>query len=320
MKRGNNNFWEAIKPPILALAPMAGFSDAAFRRLCREQGADVLYSEMVSAAALYYAKPSGAAETWKLMEHSRRQERPFVVQIFGSKPEHFAKAARLISAKVKPDGLDINLGCPVPKVIKQGAGAALMQDLGRARQVIEAVLENTSLPVSIKVRSKSGSVSLEDFLKEIKDLPLAALMIHGRSLSQGFAGSADWAIARLARPLFAGRILINGDIDSLTKAKQALRESQADGLGLARGVLGQPWLFREIKQGRTMEMNDQEILAAALRHASLNYRLKGQAGLLELRKHLVWYAKGRAGASALRQALVKAESLADLRRLLKLKK
>lgn len=328
------NFWEKLKKrrrPILALAPLAGFTDSAFRQICKKYGADVLYSEMASAAALFYTlgrinnnktkgKEAGNKifknQTLKLLKFNRAAEKYYVVQLFGSNPEHFALAARIISEKIKPDGIDINFGCPVKKVVSQKAGCGLMKDLKRSRAVVETVLANTSLPVSIKIRSKAGDISADKFLKNISDLPVAAVMIHGRTQTQGFAGVPDWSAVKAARAYFKGVILANGGINDLAGAKKVLKASGADGLGLARGVLGRPWLFKEIKTGKQIDLKPKTIFKIAVNHATLAAKLKGKAGLIELRKHLVWYVAGLPGAAKIRERLVKVESLKDVKNIL----
>ena len=321
------NFWDELKNtdrPILALAPMAGFTDTSFRQICRQQGADVVYSEMASVAALHYyatakkpGRDNGGKVTMELVRFNRRLEKYYVVQLFGSNPEHFATAARFVTKKIKPDGLDINFGCPAGKVLKQGAGADLMKDLKRSRAVIKAVLDNTNLPVSIKLRAKSGEVGVLEFLDNIADLPVAAVMIHGRTLAQGFVGAPDFKLIKEARQHFSGVIIANGGINSLHDAKNALAESQADGLGLARGILGRPWLFKEIKNNQEQSISQIEILKLMLKHASLAVKLKGEGVMLELRKHLVWYVQSFPGASRLRSELVAVSCLADLKKIIK---
>ena len=315
------NFWSKIKKPILALAPMAGFTDSVFRQLVKKYGTDVLYSEMASVSALYYGEKSknkdGAKITLNLLKFNRQKERYYVVQLFGSNPEHFAAAARIITEKIKPDGIDINFGCPVPKIFKQGAGSSLMQNLKKSREVIEAVLNNTNLPVSIKIRSKSGNIDALEFLKNISDLPVSALMIHARTLNQGFSGLVDFKIIKQARKYFKGIILANGGINSFTDAQKALKESGADGLGLARGVLGRPWLFREIKKDKEIKLTQKQIFKIALEQATLSEKIKGKTGIIELRKHLVWYMLGLPGASKLREKIVKVSTLKEIKEILK---
>ena len=316
----NKNFWQILKKkkePILALAPMAGFTDSAFRQICARYGAAVLYSEMASVTALYYNQKTKNNPTLDLLKFDRLKEKYYVVQIFGSDPEHFAVATKIITEYIKPDGIDINFGCPVPKVIKQGAGSGLMKNLTQSRKVIEAVLKNTDLPVSIKIRAKSGDVDALKFLKNISDLPLAALMIHGRTLKQGFSGAPDYKLIKNAQKYFSGLILANGAITNLAEARRALKESQADGLGLARGVLGRPWLFEEIKKDQEINLELKQIFKLMVNQALLVQKLKGKSGLIELRKHLPWYLTNQPGASKLRDKIVKINTLADLKKILK---
>ena len=301
----------------MALAPMAGFTDIAFRQICSAYGADVVYSEMASATALYYHQDDNDNDTLRLLQWDKKKESNFVVQLFGSRPEHFGVAAKIIEKKIKPQGLDINFGCPVSKVIKQGAGADLMKNLKGARAVIEAVLANSSLPLAVKIRAKSGEVEALDFVKNIADLPIAAIMIHGRSLNQGFVGEADFSLAEKVQPYFKGVILMNGGINDLAAAKRALTLSGADGLGLARGALARPWLFQEIREDREIIYGQAEICALLYRHASLLVSLKGEAALVEWRKQSCWYVQGLAGASNLRSRLVQVSTLKQLEDILK---
>jgi len=312
------DFWKKLKKtgrPILALAPMAGFTDSSFRQICKKYGADILYSEMASSTALYYNSQSVKNTTLDLLRFEKPKEKYYVVQLFGSDPDHFAVAAQIITEEIKPDGIDINFGCPVPKVCRQGAGAALMKNLKNSRLVIEAVLANTNLPVSIKIRAKAGEMDALEFLKNISDLPIAALMIHGRTLVQGFAGVPDFKIIKKARKYFKGVILANGGINNLADARQALEKSAADGLGLARGILGRPWLFKEIKENQEVELKSKQIFRIAINHAAKIQELKGKSGIIELRKHLVWYVQGLSGAAKLREKLVKVNSLKDIKKI-----
>lgn len=321
------NFWLELKKnkkPILALAPMAGFTDSAFRQLCGKYGADVLYSEMASATALYYSdnakdkvqRQKVKNATLELLKFNPKLEKNYVVQLFGSNPEHFAVAAKIVSRDVKPDGIDINFGCPVSKVIKQGAGSDLMKNLPKARAVIEAVLKNTDLPVSIKIRAKSGEVDALKFLQFISDLPISALMIHGRTVNQGFAGEPDCKLIKEARHHFSGIILANGGVNSLASGLRILHDSQADGLGLARGVLGRPWFFKELKDNKEKKPSFPEILKLMLIHAVSSEKIKGAGSLIELRKHLVWYVQGIDGASRLREQLVRVSKVQELKEII----
>jgi len=319
MKNKKENFWQDLKSqgqPILALAPMAGFTDIAFRQICSAYGADVVYSEMASATALFYHQGEDNNETLRLLSWDKDKENKYVVQLFGSNPEHFAIAARLVDEKIQAHGIDINFGCPVGKVLKQGAGADLMKNLKQSRLVIESVLSNSKAPVSVKIRSKSGDISALDFVRNISDLPVSAIMIHGRSLSQGFVGDIDFNLVAAIRPYFKGAILINGGVIDLKSAQKTLSLSGADGLGLARGALARPWLFQEIKGGREIIYNQADISNLLYRHALSLVSLKGETALLEWRKHACWYAQGLDGASQWRSRLVQVSTLSQLENIL----
>lgn len=325
-----NNFWQELnkkckksKQPILALAPMAGITDSPFRQMCKEYGADVVYSEMASTTALVY-NPRKTLE----MLVATPKESPYVIQLFGSNLDHFAQAARLLTdentlkgLKIKdlrkPDGLDINFGCPAKKVQKQGAGAVLMNDLELAKNIIIVTLKNTDLPVSIKCRSQVGNVSVIDFLKKIKDLNIAALMIHGRSLAQGHSGPVDWKIIKEARKYFKGVIIANGGVKNYSSGKDLLELSGADGLGIGQGALGKPWLFEQIKNPDHKAKSDEDIYRAIIKHAQLVEKMKGSPGIVEFRKQLCWYIKGSPGAKELREKFVKVENFADIEKILK---
>lgn len=319
----NNNFWINLKnnkKPILALAPMAGVSDMPFRQLCKEFGADVLYSEMASATALNY----NPEKTLELVKFDRAIEAPYIVQLFGANPEHFKVATKIITEQVRPDGIDINFGCPVPKVQKQGAGAILMGNPQLAREVVEAVLANTDLPVSIKIRARMEKgegdarrrVDALEFLEAMKGLDISAVMIHGRSMAQGHSGSVDFEIIKNARDLVLGVLLANGGVVDVATAEELLRETQADGLGIARGAMGKPFIFEEIKDKREKIKEKREVFQLAVRHAYLAEKLLGRQGIIEMRKHLCWYMTDFPGASELRQKLVQVRSAKEVEEIL----
>jgi nifR3 family TIM-barrel protein len=245
-------------------------------------------------------------------------ERPYVVQLFGSESKYFALASKLITEKIKPDGIDINFGCPVKKIQKQGAGAVLMNKPKLAKDIIKATIENTDLPVSIKTRIQVEETDVLQFLAVVGDLNIKALMVHGRTMGQGFSGPIDLAKIKKTRDYFDGVLMANGGIFSKADADRVLAETGADGLGLAQGVLGKPWLFEEVKNDLVPEKSRQEVFEIALKHARLVRDIVGEKGMLEMRKHLCWYMKGIEGAGELRKELIRVECFEDAEKALSL--
>jgi len=313
-----NNFWLDLQKnkkdkSILALAPLAGYTDSAFRLICKEFGADVVYSEMASVSALYY----GSDKTLELLKFSKK-ERPYVVQLFGSNKDHFIKAIKIIEQKIKPDGFDINFGCPVKKVLKQGAGAKLMSDLNLSRDIILAVLRTTKLPVSIKVRTEAFGMGLIDFLKNISDLPVSAIMIHGRTLNQLFSGPIDLKIIKKSKKYFSGVILANGGITNRSEIDKIIKKTGVDGVGIGRGALSQPWIFSDKYKNLTKNDRKKIAIKVALKHLKLMEKNKGQIGLGEFKGHLAWYLKDFSGASNIRSEVMTAGSYLQIKKILKL--
>lgn len=304
-------FWEKQKGSVLALAPMAGYTNQPFRRICKYYGADVLYSEMASATALSY----GGKKTLELLKFSE-DERPYIVQLFGNDPKYFQNAARIVTERIRPDGIDINMGCPAPKVYKTGAGAALFRDQDKALAIIEETLKGTDLPVSIKIRSRVGKFTAYKFMKKAKEYPLAAVMIHGRSYEKAFSGPVDYRTIKRIKEMVPFPVLANGGIDSPEDAKRMLEKTGADGVGIARGALKSPWLFGQIKgylqTGECHEFTIEEIKTAALMHAAMAEENMGSHGMLELRKYLLWYFRGFENAKEFRRKLVEVETLEDV--------
>ena len=358
MPKKKKNVWQRVGRPVLALAPMAGYTDPAFRIMALKFGADVVYTEMVSVEAIWRKNKKTLA-----MLETLPGEKNVILQLFGSQLELFSKALNVINnlschpgesrdpemsknpgsrikhGMTKIAGIDINLGCPAKKVYKTGAGAALMNNKKLAREIISTTLENTNLPVSIKIRSRVKNVSAVEFIKYIKDLPLTAVMIHGRSLKSGFSGPIDYKMIKEIKKLLPNiPVLANGGVNSAEDARIMLSKTGADGLGLARGVWGRPWLFAEIKktltppsrlrgtpplskgrvsgsplltkEGVRGRLEWPQIKPIALQHAK--YFLKYNSNLIPLRKHLIHYTKGLTNASDLRQKIIKVTNLKDL--------
>ena len=313
-----SNFWQKIPKPIIALAPMCGVTDMPFRLICRENGADVVYTEMVMVQGLSRKNQ----KTLDLAAISS-DEQPVVVQLGGNDPEQFYKAAMIIR-ETGPAGIDINLGCPAKKIAGQGSGVALLRDLERAYQIIQATIEGAGgLPVSIKTRTQIKSADKTktntslDLLEKIKDLPVACVMIHGRSFEAPWIEQVDYDYIRRVKMSFSGIVLANGGIYEPEIAKDVLRLTGADGVGIGHGVYGRPWMFEQIKdylnKGTYLNPSWEKKRSVAIKHAELAFKLKGRHGLVEYRKQLLWYVKGLAGATDYRQQLVQLETLEEIK-------
>ncbi len=312
------NFWQKVKHPILALAPMAGVTDSAYRALCRKNGADVVYTEMTAIDALYY----GSEKTMKMLQ-KYKSEKPVVLQLFGKRPELVAKAVKHVEA-AGFDGIDLNFGCPARKVVAHGGGVTLLRDMDLVHDLVRAVCESTKLPVSVKTRTsiKKGEdiVTVLDFIEKLKDLPVTTLMLHGRSYEQGFSGPPDYEMIKQAKQKFNGIVLGNGGINEPEDAGKMLELTGVDGVGVARGIYGRPWIFDQIseyiKKGKYTKADLQKIKKIVWQHAKLNFKSKGDHGLVELRKHLCWYFSGFPNASSYRKELVRVETLVDIKKVL----
>lgn len=320
------NFWTSLPRPILALAPMEGVTDSAFRRMAKASGADVVYTEFVSSDAI--AHDAKAAFAKMAFDPS---EQPVVCQIFGHDVAAFVRAAQAIEARGFA-GIDINFGCPAKKVVRHGSGVALLRDPAYARTLVEAVANTVHIPLSIKVRASIRKEQREvdpgcqerytalDLVEAVKDLPVSTIMVHGRSFEAGFSGEVELDMIKQVKHEFNGLVLGNGGVTSPEKAKAMLEATGADGLGIARGALGQPWIFTQIrdylKHGSYQAHDWEQVRKTMLMHAKIAEQAKGKHGLIELRKHLAWYVRGWPGAAALRKQLVQFKDRAELEKLL----
>lgn len=306
------NFWKKLKKPIYALAPMAGLTDSPFRQICRKYGSDVVYSEMASATALNY----NPKKTLNLVRCSKN-EHPYVVQLFGANPDHFAKAVKIIEKEIKPDGICINFGCPVKKVMKQGAGGELMKNLKQAKKVLKAVTDNTQLPISVKIRSKCGNIDALNFLKSLEGIKISAVMIHGRTLSQGHSGLVDWQMIKKAKKYFGGIIIANGGVKDKATADDLLEKTGVDGVGIGQAAVGNPWIFKAVKSEKFKALKQKQIIKIILAHAKMEEKLKGERGVVEMRPHLGAYTRGWPDAARIRSELMKCKTYSDIKKALK---
>lgn len=308
-----NNFWEKLKKsgkPIIALAPMADITDAPFRYLCEKYGADVIYNEMVNVDAICHKN----VKTLTMLQRYKNKK-PFVIQLFGNKPENFKEAVKIIEKEFKPDGFDINFGCPAPKVLKNKCGAELFQDLKLSKKVIQAVMGATAKPISVKTRVRAGKINIVAWLEYMKDLPIAAIMVHARSLSQGLSGPIDLEVLKKVKDNFKGIVLGNGGVKTRKDMDKMIKETGVDGVGIGQGCLGRPWIFGELQNIGQAPLSKQQLFKLILEHAKLYEKIKS-ADLTPLRKHLCWYASGLPDAGKLRTEFVQVKSFEDVKRII----
>lgn len=300
------------------LAPMAGVTDLAFRKLCKEQGAGLLCMEMVSAKAISFKNKNTEA----LME-IHESEHPVSLQLFGSEPELMAEVAKSIEERPF-EILDINMGCPVPKVVNNGEGSALLKNPELIRKIVKAISGAISKPVTVKVRIgfEGYPVDVVEIAKMVEDAGAAAIAVHGRTRQQYYSGVADWDAIRQVKEAVSIPVIGNGDVDSPKKAEALMKETGCDAVMIGRAVRGNPWIFREMnhyfKTGELLERPSiDEVSEMILRHTREQIELKGEfTGIREMRKHVAWYTTGMRHSAALRREASEIESYEDLVRLL----
>ena len=302
----------------LVLAPMAGVTDLPFRLLCKEQGAGLVCMEMVSAKAIYYNNKNTEA----LLEIDTR-EKPVSLQLFGSDPEIMAAMAHRIEDRPF-DILDINMGCPVPKVVNNGEGSALLKNPELVRKIVTAVVKAVDKPVTVKIRRgfDEDSVNAVEIAKIIEDCGAAAVAVHGRTREQYYSGKADWDIIRQVKEAVSIPVIGNGDVTSPEPAVALMEQTGCDGIMIGRAVRGNPWLFSEIlhyletgehKARPTME----EVGEMILRHTRMQVELKGEyTALREMRKHVAWYTAGFPHSARLRARTNEISTMQELEELI----
>ena len=307
----------ALDTPLV-LAPMAGVTDLPFRLLCKEQGCSLAYTEMVSAKAILYKNKN----TRELLQ-VREEEHPIAVQLFGSDPAIMAEIAAQV-AEGPYEIIDINMGCPVPKIVNNGEGSALMKNPKLAGEILTAMVKAVKKPVTVKFRKGfyNGEASAVEFAKMAEASGVAAVAVHGRTREQYYSGKADWEIIRQVKEAVSIPVIGNGDVFEPEDAVRMMEETGCDGVMIARGVKGNPWIFSRTKAlletGVTPPTPSfEEVSQMILRHGKMLIEYKGErVGIREMRGHMAWYTTGMPHSAALRNEINLAETFEDMEKLL----
>ncbi len=307
-----------LSGPFL-LAPLAGVTDAVMRRLCFRQGASLAYTEMVSGKGLYYDD----RKTESLL-YIPEDSGPVSIQIFGSDPEIMGCAAEMLAGRPNIS-LNINMGCPVPKVVKNGDGSALMKDPDKVYDVVRAVVEKAGKPVSVKFRKgfDDQHVNAVEVAKACQAAGASAVIVHGRTREQYYSGKADWGIIKAVKEAVSIPVVGNGDVFSAGDGIRMMEETGCDLVMVARGAQGNPWIFRELMAAWRGDPvpprpDQKEISAMMTEHLDQLIQLKGEySAVREMRKHIAWYTKGQRNGSAMRRAVNQIESADQMREAIK---
>ncbi len=297
----------------IGLAPMAGPGDSAFRRICRDWGADYTVSEMISAKALSF----GAEKTEALARYTT-DEAPILIQLFGRDPDAMKAAAAFIYERYRPAGIDLNMGCPAPKIFNNGDGSALLREPELAAKLVESAIGGCECPVSVKMRVGIDfpDPNITDFAKRMEDAGASFITVHGRTREQFYSGKANYSVIKEIKDSVSIPVVANGDVIDSETAKLILEQTGADGIALARGALGAPYIFTQIKEGlagkEVPSFTLEKRFEICLQH--LNYAIedKGEErACVEFRKHMLWYLKGIVGAAQYKVDAGRINSLSD---------
>lgn len=304
----------------IVIAPMAGISNSAFRRIAKEMGAGLIYAEMVSDKAIIYDN-----EKTKQMLYLTAEERPIAQQIFGSDIESFTESAKIVYEQMKPDIIDINMGCPVPKIaIKSQAGAALLKNPDKIKKIVKSVVQAVPCPVTVKIRSgwDEKSINAKLVAKICEEAGASAITIHGRTRKQGYSGNVDLDIIKEVKESVNIPVIANGDIKDIASAKKMLEYTKCDAIMIGRATLGNPWLIKKLVTyfEENIILPDptyEEKINMALKHLSYLTDLKNEkVAILEIRSHMAWYLKGLKDSGPIKNAINQAKTIEEIKKIL----
>ena len=299
----------------IVLAPMAGICNSAFRRICKEMGCGLIYAEMVSDKAIFYNNQKTID-----MLYMTEEERPIVQQIFGSDKESFVAAAKYIYENMKPDIIDINMGCPVPKVaVRAQAGSALLKNPEKIYDIVKSVVEAVPIPVTVKIRSgwDSNSINAVEVAKTVEKAGASAICVHPRTRSQGYSGKADWSIIKAVKEAVNIPVIGNGDVKTPEDVVRMLEETSCDAVMIGRGILGNPWLIKNainLLEGREIEeVSPLDRVDMCLKHLENLKEVKNEkTACLEIRNHIGWYFKGIKDANVVKNKIYQTSNIHDI--------
>lgn len=299
----------------IVLAPMAGICNSAFRRICKEMGCGLIYAEMVSDKAITYNNQKTID-----MLYMTEAERPLVQQIFGSDKESFVIAAKYIYENMHPDIIDINMGCPVPKVaVRAQAGSALLKNPDKIYDIVKAVVDAVPIPVTVKIRSgwDFNNINAVEVAKTVEKAGASAICVHPRTRSQGYSGKADWSIIKKVKENVSIPVIGNGDVKSPEDVKRMLDETNCDAVMIGRGILGNPWLIenslRYLSSKYVKKISILDKIEMCLKHLTYLQELKNEKlACLEIRNHIGWYFKGVSGCNELKNNIYKTTNICDI--------
>ena len=289
----------------IILGPMAGFTDRPFRVICEKYNPGLTVTEMVSSKGLLYND-----EKTKMLMNTCEEKRPVAIQIFGSDEESIKYAVEYINKSKLSEIIDINMGCPAPKVVKNGDGSKILLDINKVMKITKSAAENSDIPITVKIRKgwDNDHINAIEVAKAIEEAGASAITVHGRTRSEFYTGKADWDIIRKVKENVNIPVIGNGDIKTKEDAKRIFEQTNCDGIMISRGSLGNPWIFEQIQEylkgEEVRKIPDEEKLKIILEHINLETKEKGElTGIREMRKHLAFYIKGSENASEIRNKI-----------------